>query len=154
MTKFLIHWNVNQWTGFCMIVTSVMKELIQNSVRYLRDTVAWTYMQYNVIGRFLWIKFHIIFHRMSNGTWKAKHFFVCGFLTNELRVASYELQVTSWFLHTSYEFYLLQELKVNFYIRVTSYYLQHVLRVNFYVGVTIQYLLHKLRVTFYIRVTN
>ena len=72
----------------------------------------------------------------------------------KLRVRSYESlfigRVTSWFLHTSYRLYLLQQLKVNYYIRVTSYYLHHVSRVNFYVGVTIQYLLHELRVTFHI----
>ena len=59
------------------------------------------------------------------------------FLTNELRVISYELRVaiycmsyellfiarvTSYFLHTSYELLLIaQELRVNFYVRVTSY---------------------------------
>ena len=65
---------------------------------------------------------------MSNGTWKAKHFFVFGFLTNELRVASYELQVTNH--------YSLHQLRVAFYIQVTSYYLLQELKVNFYIRVT------------------
>ena len=48
----------------------------------------------------------------------------------------------------------MHELRVTFYIRVTSCYLLQELRVNFYVQVTSYYLLHELRVKFIMRVTS
>ena len=56
-----------------------------------------------------------------------------GFLTKELRVASYVLRVTSY--------YLLHEVRVTFSCRVTSFFL-HI------AGVTSYYLLHECRVPF------
>ena len=69
---------------------------------------------------------------------------------NELRVNI----LTSCVYCTSYELFLLHELRVTFCIRVTSYCLLHELRVTFYIRVTSYCLLHELRVTFITRVTS
>ena len=70
--------------------------------------------------------------------------FYSGFLSNELRVTSYELGVIIYC--TSYELFFTYELRVIFYIRVTSYYLLHELRINFYIRITSYYLWHELPV--------
>ena len=50
----------------------------------------------------------------------------------------------TYFLHTSYELYLLYKLRVNFYVRVTNYYLLHKLQVKFIIRVMSYFLLHQL----------
>ena len=60
-----------------------------------------------------------------------------------------ELRVTRLY---PYEFHLLQELRVTFCIRVTSYWLLHELRITFYIRVTVYCLFHELGVTFAARV--
>ena len=55
---------------------------------------------------------------------------------------------------TSYELFLLHELRVTFCIRVMNYSLLHELRATFYIRVTSYCLFHKLRVTFIARVTS
>ena len=54
-----------------------------------------------------------------------------------------------WYRVTSYQLFLLHELRVTFYIRITSYCLLHELRVTLIVRVTSYRLLHELRVNVY-----
>ena len=73
-------------------------------------------------------------------------------LIKELQVTSYELiSLQAAFIArvTSYDLFLLHELRVTFCIRVTSYCLLHELRVTFIARVTSYCLLHELRVTVY-----
>ena len=65
-------------------------------------------------------------------------------LINELRVTSYYL----------YELSSLHELRVTFYMQVTSYSLLHELRFTMWIRVTSYCLLHELRVTFCMRVAS
>ena len=71
----------------------------------------------------------------------------CFYYTRSWDILINELQVTS---------YELISLRVAFIARVTSYdlFLLHELRVTFWIRVTSSCLLHELRVTFYIRVTS
>ena len=78
-------------------------------------------------------------------------------LINELRVTSYELislRVACIVRATSYELFLLHELRVIFCMQVTSRCLLHELGVTFYIRVTSYCLLHELRVTFIARITS
>ena len=78
-------------------------------------------------------------------------------LINELQVWSYELislRVAFIARVTSYNLFLLHELRVTFCIRVTSSCLLHELRVTFYIRVTSYCLFHELRVTIIARVTS
>ena len=61
--------------------------------------------------------------------------------------------LTSCIYCTSYELFLLHELRVTFYIRVTSYFYCTCYKLLFIARVTSYCLLHELRVTFCIRVT-
>ena len=76
------------------------------------------------------------------------------FLLHKLRVTVYhqELRVTFYMRVTSY--CSLHKLQVTFCMQVTSYCLLHDLRVNFYIRVTSYCLLHEWRVSFIARVTS
>ena len=105
--------------------------------------------------------FSKIYHMYMHTYWKI--WFVLatsgcsiGWYTNK-RVTSYELislRVAFIARVTSYELFLLHELRVTFCIRVTSCCLLHELRVIFFVRVTSHCLLHKLRVTFIAQATS
>ena len=78
-------------------------------------------------------------------------------LMKELRLTSYELislRVAFIARVTSYDLFLLYELRVIFCLWVTSYCLLHGLQVTFYIRVTNYCLLQELWVSFSIRVTT